>query len=195
MCLIFVYWPSESIGLLGDKMILIDECEVDMSKFIFLLFISTVFSFNAFAKEEVLSVTDNDDNNEVYRLVVHVDDNTQRLIELFKDTYINGQKIRRDVLNPTDLNTADGVILEKRDNYNVLNLKSDNFDYDRGGRIIIDTLYNAIKGERRSFEVDLAKDQSQWKLFKNKQSISKFHVKVNRVIIIGTVGIKTIIME
>lgn len=168
-----------------------------MLKSLFILPIVLMMSFNlkAYAFEETLSITDNDDNNEIYNLVVKVDETTQSLSALYKDTYVNGVKIRRDVLNALDLKTEDGVILEKRDQYNVLNLKSDNFDYDRGGKIIIDTLYNGIKGERRFFELELAKDKTSWKLFKNQKAVSKFHVKVNKVIILGTVGIKTIVME
>lgn len=147
------------------------------------------------ASEEVLSVTDNDDNNEVYNLVVSVDDNTQTLQKLFKDIYVNGTMIKREELNPLDLKTSDGVIIERRGSYNVLNLKSDNFDYDRGGKIIIDTLYNGLTGERRSVDLELAKDKNSWKLFRNDKIVSKFHVKVNKIIIAGTVGIKTIIME
>lgn len=166
-----------------------------MQKAILSLIMILFFSLNVNASEEVLTTTDNDDNKEIYKLVVNVDDSTQTLKELFKDTYVNGTKIRRDVLNPEDLKTKHGIILEKRDNYNVLNLKSDNFDFDRGGRIIIDTLYNGISGERKTYELELAKDKVSWKLFKNQKAVSKFHVKVNKVIIVGTVGIKTIVME
>lgn len=154
-----------------------------------------LFSTTLLAREEILSITDNDDNNEVYNLVVNVDESTQTLKDLFKDTYVGGKKIKRDHLNPEDLKTKEGVILEKRDNYNVLNLKSDNLDFDRGGRIIIDTLYNGISGDRKQVDVELAKDKTSWKLFKDKKPVSKFHVRVNKVIVIGTVGIKTIIME
>ena len=166
-----------------------------MLKCLTLSILSLFLSMNIFASEEILTTTDNDDNNEVYKLVVKVDETTQSLKELYKDTYVNGTKIRRDLLNPNDLTTSGGVILERRDKYNVLNLKSDNFDYDRGGRIIIDTLYNGITGERINYDLELVKDSITWKLFKNKKSVSKFHVKVNKKIIIGTVGIKTIIME
>lgn len=166
-----------------------------MHKILYTLLLLSLFSANLFAREETISITDNDDNNEIYNLLVDVDDSTDTLKGLFKDTYINGVKIRRDILNPLDLKTSDGVILEKRDNYNVLNLKSDNLDYDRGGRIIIDTLYNGISGERKSYDVELAKDKNSWKLFQKNKIVSKFHVKVNKVIVIGKVGIKTITME
>lgn len=154
-----------------------------------------LLSFNLYAKEEILTTTDNDDNNEVYKLVVKIDESSQSLKELFKDTYLNEKKVSRVTLNPKDLKSKDGVILEKRDKHNVLNLKSDNFDFDRGGRIIIDTLFNAVTGERKLYDLELAKDKTGWKLFNGKSSVSQFHVKVNKKIIIGTIGIKTIIME
>jgi hypothetical protein len=167
-----------------------------MSKlFVSLFFVTLVSSFSLSAKEVILSVTDNDDNNEIYNLIVNVDESTDNLVELYKDTYIDGTKIKRDVLDSEDLKTDHGMILEKRDNYNVLNLKSQNFDVVRGGSITIDTLYNGIKGERRNYELELAKDATGWKLFKKDKIVSKFHVKVNKIIIVGAVGIKTIIME
>lgn len=160
-----------------------------------LLILASFTSVSVYAKEEVLSVTDNDDNNEVYNLLVNIDESTDTLKSLYKDTYVNGNKIRRDEFNPIDLKSSSGVVLERRDKYNVLNLKSDNLDYDRGGKIIIDMLYNGVTGERRSVDLDLAKDKTGWKLFKGNVIISKFHVKVNKVIILGTIGIKNIIME
>lgn len=158
-------------------------------------FLLIFFSATVLAKEEILSITDNDDNDDIYYLVVNVDDSTETLKTLYKDTYRNGIKVRRDNLNPDHLKSEEGMILEKRDEYNVLNLKSDNFDYERGGRIILDTLYNAITGDRRSFDLELSRDQMGWKLFRNKKMVSKFHVKVNRVIVLGTIGIKSIITE
>ena len=156
---------------------------------------SLILSFNAFSYEAVLSVTDNDDNNEIYNLVVLVDDETQSLKELYKDTYVGSVKVQRDLLDPKALSTKQGVVLEHRKGYNVLSLKSDNFDYDRGGRITIDTLYSGISGERRGYDVELAKDLTGWKLFSNNKIVSKFHVKVNKKLIIGTIGIKTLRME
>lgn len=166
-----------------------------MQKLILCLIASLLLSFSAFAKEEVLSVTDNDENSEIYMLVVKIDKKTQSLKEFYKDTYLNGVKINRIILSPEDLTGDSGVILEERDGYNVLNLKSDNFDYYRGGRITIDTLYNGFTGERRGYEVELAKDKTGWKLFNNNKIVTKFHIKVHRIIMMGTVGIRTFEME
>lgn len=108
---------------------------------------------------------------------------------------VDGVKIKRIILNPEDLTTTNGVVLEERDGYNVLNLKSYNFDHERGGRITIDTLFSGFTGERRDYDVELAKDKVGWKLFRNKKVVTKFHIKVNRSIILGVVGIKTFDME
>ena len=162
---------------------------------IFLILFLVSSSFKLFGYEEILSTTDNDDNDEIYKLIVSVDEETQSLKKLYKDTYRDGVKTKRDVLNPNDLKSESGMIIEKRDKYNVLNLKSQNFDYDLGGTITIDTLYNALKGERRQVDIELAKDKNSWKLYRKNTPVSKFHIYVNKVIIIGTVGIKTIVME
>jgi RPA family protein len=147
------------------------------------------------AFEEDLCSVDNDLNDDIYKLVVKVDDKTQSLKELYKDTYENGLKKKREVLNPEDLKKMDGMIMEQREEYNVLNLKSSNFDNSQGAYIIVDALANALTGDRVEYEIDLAKDQTSWKLFKNNIVISKLHVKVNKVIVAGVVGIKSIEME
>ena len=193
------------IGLLRNLLMVFLRrlCYLDIFKEVFMknsiiVFLLIMMSFSVssvFATEEILSTTDNNDNNEIYNLVVNVDDNTQTLKELYQDIYINGTRIKREILNPKDLKSSSGMILERRNSLNVLNLKCFNFDNDRGGSIIVDTLYNAITGERRTIDLELAKDKNSWKLFKNKIAVSLFHIKVNKVIIAGTIGIKTIIME
>ena len=166
-----------------------------MTKMIQCFIATLVLSFNAYSYEKVLSVTDNDDNNEIYNLVVEVDKSTESLKLLYKDIYVRGVKISREVLNPELLPTRNGIVLESRKGHNVLSLKSDNFDYDRGGRIIIDTLYSGISKERRSYDVELAKDSGGWKLFSNNKVVTKFHVKVNKKLVVGTIGIKSLKME
>ena len=166
-----------------------------MQKLVLILITAVMFSFNAFSEEVILSVTDNDENVEIYKLIVNVDKTTQSLKEFYKDTYLDGVKIKRQVLDTKLLNTDSGVIMEERDGYNVLNLKSDNFDHARGGRVVIDSLFSGFTGERREYDLELAKDKTGWKLFSNKKIVSKFHIIVNRSILLGIIGIKTINME
>jgi hypothetical protein len=96
---------------------------------------------------------------------------------------------------PTDDLNKDGVILDKRGERTVINLKSDNFDFESGGTVTIDTLYNGVTGERKQYVIELAKDSSGWRLFKKNSIISKLHIEVNKKAILGTIGVKNIRME
>ena len=147
------------------------------------------------AFEEILCSVDNDLNDDIYKLVINVDEDNQKLKELYKDTYEQGEKIKREILNLEDLKNTDGMIMEKREQYNVLNLKSNNFDNSLGAFIVVDALQNGLNGERIAYELDLVKDQLGWRLFKKNNAISKLHMKINKVVMAGVVGIKSIEME
>lgn len=165
-----------------------------MKKFILFLICTSFISTKLFAKEEVLATITNDENKEIFTFVANTDDSTKSLKTFFKDDYVNGKKVEREVL-PTQELTTDGVILDKRGDHTVINLKSSNFDYVRGGTVIIDTLYNGVTGERKEYEIELAKDGNGWKLWNGKNAISKLHIEVNKKVFIGTVGVKNIRME
>ncbi len=165
-----------------------------MKKFILALLGLTIVATNVFAKEEVLATITNDENREIFKFVANTDDSTQSLKAFFKDDYLNGQKTEREVL-PTKELTRQGVVLDKRGDHTVITLKSHNFDFARGGTVVIDTLFNGVTGERREYEVELAKDKNGWKLFNGRIAVSKLHIEVNKKALIGTVGVKNIRME
>ena len=163
-----------------------------------LVIISLCCSFfiltNAFAREEVLAVITNDENHDVITFVASTNDDNQNLQSFYKDNYLDGKKVTREVL-PTSQLANDGVILDKRGDQTVINLKSDNFDFEHGGNVTIDTLYNGVTGERKQYEIELAHEESGWKLLNQNNVISKLHVEVNKKIFIGTIGVKNIRME
>lgn len=165
-----------------------------MKKFILIMICSAAFSTVVSAKEEVLATITNDDNKEIFTFVANTDDSTKTLKTFFKDDYLNGKKIEREILPTKDL-TNEGVVLDKRGDHTVINLKSSNFDYVRGGTVTIDTLYNGVTGERKEYEVELAKDKDGWKLFNGRNAISKLHIEVNKKALLGTIGVKNIRME
>lgn len=152
------------------------------------------YSIHVQAKEEVLASITNDENDEVYAFIASSDDTNQNLKTFFRDNYINGKKVSRELL-PSDGLTKDGVILEKRKDQTVISLKSDNFNNAYGGSVTIDTLYNGITGEHKQYEIELARDGEKWKLFKNNNPISKIHIEVNKKILIGAIGVKEVHME
>lgn len=166
----------------------------DMKKFILFFMCTSFLSAKLFATEEILATITNDDNNEVYTFVANSDDSSKSLKAFFKDDYINGKKVEREALSTTDL-AKEGVVLDKRGERTVITLKSTNFDYVRGGTIVIDTLYNGVTGERKEYVVELAKDNDDWKLFNGNIAVSKLHIEVNKKAFIGSIGVKNIRME
>jgi len=154
-----------------------------------------LLSFNLFAKEEILATVTNDENAETYKFVLDSDDNLGDVKAFYKDNYLKGTKTKRTRLESKDLISNNGLILEQRGEHKVIALKSENFDRVRGGIITIDTLYNGANGERHEYEIQLAKDRSGWKLIKSGKIVSKLHIEVNKVFLIGTVGVKNIRLE
>lgn len=156
--------------------------------------IMMVSIFNvAKAGEKAVATVSSDENKTIYKLVI--DSKDGRGIEHFyKDVYENGVKTRRTELDPEVLMKT-GMILEQRDKYVVMKLKSENFDIEQGGIVVVDTLYSGVSGERKSYEIQLAQDKSGWGLFKQGKSIKEIQIQANRVMIIGTVGIKNLVMK
>lgn len=145
------------------------------------------------AAEQTVATVSSDENNSVYKLVI--DSKDGRGIEHFyKDTYEDGKRSRRTELDPQVLMKT-GMILEQRDQYIVMKLKSNNFDLEQGGIVVVDTLYSGVSGERKSYEIQLAQDKSGWALFKQGKTIKEIQIKANRVMILGTVGIKNLVMK
>ena len=145
------------------------------------------------ADEKIVATVSSDENNVVYKLVI--DSKDGRGIEHFyKDTYENGKKSRRIELD-AEVMMKTGMILEQRDKYVVMKLKSNNFDLEQGGIVVVDTLYSGISGERKTYEIQLAQDKSGWALFKQGKTIKEIKIQANRVMVVGTIGIKNLVMK
>lgn len=156
--------------------------------------IMIVSIFNvAKASEKAIATVSSDESKIVYKLVIDSQDG-RGIQHFYKDVYEDGKKTRRTELDPQVLMKT-GMILEQRDKYVVMKLKSDNFDLEQGGIVVVDTLYSGVSGERKTYEIQLAQDKSGWALFKQGKTIKEIQIKTNRVMVIGTVGIKTLVMK
>ena len=153
-----------------------------------------ISTFNvAQAAETAVATVSSDESRTVYKLVVDSKDG-RGIDHFYKDIYENGKKVRRTELDPQVLMKT-GMILEQRDKYVVMKLKSNNFDLEQGGIVIVDTLYSGVSGERKTYEVQLAQDKSGWALFKQGKTIKEIQIQSNRVMMLGTVGIKNLVMK
>lgn len=158
------------------------------------LFISLLFSGQILAREDVIATITNDENKEVYNMIVKSDDETNTITAFYKDDYLNGKKIERELLSSSEL-VRHGVVLEQRGERTVIALKSDNYDNERGGILTIDTLFSGINGQRKEYDIELSQSPQGWKLFKKGKVISKLHIVVNKKFLLGAIGVKEIQMR
>ncbi len=165
---------------------------ISTTAFFSLTLVITIFNV-ARASEQVVANITKDSGNTSYKLVI--DSNDGRGIKTFyKDVYENGKKISREALD-AQVMIKTGMILEQREKYVIMKLKSNNFDLEQGGIVIVDTLYNGANGERKSYEIQIAQSKSGWSLFKAGKAISQIQIQTNRVMILGEVGIKNLVMK
>ncbi len=156
------------------------------------IMIATILNV-AHSKETEVATVLNDETKTTYKLVI-VDRDDRRIVGVFKDVYELGKKVRRDSLSP-EIISQKGMVLEERKSMIVLQLVGRNFDLELGGTLSIDTLFNGINGERRSYEVELARDKMGWKLFKKGTVIKELFIQTNKIRIFGAVGIKNVVMR
>lgn len=158
------------------------------------MFVTLVFSGKVLAREETIATITNDENKEIYTFVAEVDDESENITAFYKDDFLNGTKTDRKLLS-TERLTGSGLVLEKRGEHEVIALKGHNFDLEQGGVVTIDTLFNGINGQRKEYDLELAKSSSGWKLFKENKIISKLHIIVNKKFLLGAIGVKEIQMR
>ncbi|MBC7428777.1 MAG: hypothetical protein H7336_09220 [Bacteriovorax sp.] len=158
------------------------------------LFVTLMFSGKVLAREDVIATITSDDNKQVFNMVVQSDDELNTIKAFYKDNYLDGKRVDRELLPSAELLTS-GFVLDQRGERTVLSLKSDNFDNERGGLVTIDTLFNGVNGQRKEYEMELTQSKDGWKLFKGGKIISKLHILVNKKFLLGAVGIKDILMK
>ena len=175
-------------------MFLTRKGEYMKSAFLFSFIFSALMSVNAFSKENILATISSDENNQVFTFIVETDDSTNAISSFYKDNYIDGKRVKRDQLSADKL-TQEGVVLDQRGNNTVIDLKSDNYDSQTGGDVVIDTLYNGINGERKQYNLSLAQSKDGWALFNDQKIITKLKIEVNKKPFIGSIGVKNIQMN
>lgn len=155
---------------------------------------SSIFACATHASEQTLAVVGNDENRKTYLLIVDSTQDERAIKTFYKDVYENGRKISREVLDFHVLEKS-GMILEQRDKHIVLKLKSVNFDEQQGGIITVDTLYNGANGTRKTYELQMAKAKNGWALINHGRIVKQIFIQTNKVMILGAVGIKNLIMK
>jgi len=154
------------------------------------------FSINVAAKENILLTITNDEDKEVTRFVAETDSDDRIIKRFHQDTFDGrGKHLKRISADSRNLKQSNGMVLKAQDKYVVVALKCQNFDEQQGGAINIDTLYNGATGERKQYSIELTKDKTSWSVYVKNQKVKSMHLQSNKVMLIGTVGIKNIVMK
>jgi hypothetical protein len=166
-----------------------------------LLAISFVISIGIFisvspskADEKILATITNNANSKIFQLIVDYNSQDQTLTD-FKIANVTEGNVSSSQSLPLTNFIRDGLHFEGKGNQSFAEIKCLNFDDEQGGIIVIDLLYNIITGRRKTYEVQLAKDNIGWKLFYKGHSLSTIFAISNKLPIIGVVGTKELVMR
>lgn len=144
------------------------------------------------AAEKVLCVVSSDVDKNTGRMTYEMDEDGRGIKHIYMEAYENGKLTERKEVDMSEIN-GDGIILHQKDKYVTVRLFSHNFDEERGGVLYLDTLYNAVKGERKEYQIEVAKNaQSEIVMMNNKKEFNNMKFIGKKAPIIGVIGIEKV---
>jgi len=156
-----------------------------MKKFFTLLLIC--FSFQAFSIELPLAeVISEPENNRVHNFLAEVDENFD-VLGMVRKADETTQKLALEEI-------VEGVVLIKKEGFDVITLSCSNCDSVHGGDINLKYLYSGLSKQYRDFKMELVRDGDNWALFSGKEKISYLKL-VSRKFMGRLIGIKTILVN
>ena len=157
--------------------------------------LSIIISMNASkASEQILADISVDAFSDLYQLTIDSNEDTQTINSVYVDDLLNGKRLTRDEVTLSNF-IKHGIKLPQNSIISFAKIESHHFDGEQGGMLIINTLFNVLTGRHKSYEVQLAKDQLGWRLFKSGKMITQIKVVVNTNTLIGMVGVKELIFK
>lgn len=87
-----------------------------------------------------------------------------------------------------------GMVLKEEGKYKVVVLRSDDFEIDRGGHFVVDTLSSGITGARKEKEFSLDFDGHAWNVFHQGERVKSISL-TGRKVLGKIVGIKEVIIN
>lgn len=156
----------------------------------FTFIIGAFLSLNLYADEVLCTIT-SDLDSAYAKLTYEVDPDTQDITHLYQESYENNRMTSKDEMR-LDTLTNGGIVLIAKGKTVVVRIWSDNFDRKLGGIMYVDTLFSGVSGERRQYEIDLAKNNTGFVLSNNKHDFNKMQFIANRSRVLGVIGIAKI---
>ena len=144
------------------------------------------------AVEKVLCVVTSDVDSDTGKLVYEMDEDGRGIKHMYSEKWVNNKLVSREEINILDVN-GDGIILHKKDKFVTVRLYSHNFDQERGGTLYLDTLYNAIKGERKEYTIEVSKNIiNEIVMSNNKIAFNKMKFIGKKSPLLGVIGIEKV---
>ena len=161
----------------------------------FILLITLLFTFSAIAGEQVLVKITNQEDSELTKLVIETDEDSN-LVTFYKDIHSSkGKLLKRERLNDKQISTNKGTVVNESKGKEVIILRSPNFSRSSDCDFTIDYLYNGVTGKRKTLTLKLLRFGDTWELELNGKKVSKLHFLSNKAMFIGTIGIKSIVVN
>ncbi len=157
-----------------------------------LIFIAT-FSVNSMAAlTKLVTATNEEDSDDI---VISLITDAQSDI-----TGLNLKVIARSGSVRTNKNfdadeVHEGFDLMEKEGRKIVRLLSTNFSGHQGGEVKLDYLYNGITGTRGELLLDLSRNGDKWRLSHKGAKTSKLHFVSNKKMLVGTIGVKKVIVQ
>jgi hypothetical protein len=166
-----------------------------MKKFIKLTLILTITTFclNAMAISQKIMSATNDEDNEKIVISLILDSNKDITALSQKTLSARGVQIREKIFKAQ--NVYRGFDLLKKDGRKIVRLLSRNFAAHQGGAVTLDFLYSGVTGSRKQMEFDLSRNGDKWAIKHKGRNAKKVHFVSNKNFLIGTIGVKKIVVK
>jgi hypothetical protein len=145
-----------------------------------------------FSKDVTLVDITNDEDDDITKVGIMVNDNTGEAELLYKKVVSHNNEVL--TFDKHKLETvAEGVTFVKRGKREIVKMKLENIHPSEGADIILDYLYSGISGERKKEDLAVDRVGEDWIVRMDGKKVKSLHFKSNKKLLIGTIGIKDVV--
>ncbi len=145
-----------------------------MKKFVLCLFLAGLTTIHAEELVKILPMK-NASRNVYFDLYIEVSDNKEAVgLKMY-----DHEDHIWETFNITSL--ASGVPVKKEGRYNVIILKSGDFEQDRGGHFVIDFMRSGITGSRGKIDIEFDFDGSEWHVYHRGSKVERLDFHLNSI--------------
>ncbi len=143
---------------------------------VFSVLLALLLSTSVMAKDILVSTVTSDVDSYTTKLwIVPNEDGTAQSLKMTTNDGSNPA-----LFGPSKVKT--GMVLKKVDSYDVVVLKSEDFEIDRGGHLEMEYLSNGITGSTDKKQLTIEFDGATWKLYHRGEAVTRFHFTGKRIL-------------